>query len=44
MVNNSTNLNKTNNHLSHSLTERKKTTAYDIVNLNEKYMKCRNID
>jgi hypothetical protein len=30
MVNNSTNINKTNNHLSPQLTEHKKTTKYDV--------------
>ena len=32
MVNNSTNFNKANNHLSSYLTEHKKTTTYDIRN------------
>jgi len=32
MVNNSTNINKTNSHLAHQIIELKKATIYDVVN------------
>ena len=38
MANNSTNINKTTNHISRSLTEHNKTTTYDVGNLGSVYM------